>query len=140
MMNKIIFLIVVMTINAHSYDDGIDKVTIYLNDTIITTTNDLKNKEITINVKKEDTIKFVVWTDWGGQINSTIEIKGKDGVILNELTPLRDYKYEKTFLLTHIDKKLINNKIGLTLFYNPEMNVKPWEFCKIILKRDEGSR
>lgn len=139
-MNKIILLMVALTMHAHSYADGIDKVTIYVNDSIITTTNEMKYKDISLNVKKGDTIKFVVWTDWGGQLNSTIKLKGKDGKILYELIPLRDYKYEKTFLLTHIDENLFDNQISLTLFYNPESNVQPWEFCKIIIKRDEGSR
>ncbi len=129
---KLLHLIFFSIMYSAIYADGVDKISIYINNRFITTTNEMKDHNLNLIINDGDTVKFVVWTDWGGQFNSSIDVWDSVSKKIYTMEKINDRQYEATFYYI-VNSKFINDRHRFVLNYN-STKIEPWEFVSIIFK------
>lgn len=119
-----------------SYADGLDQLKIYINNQLVATVYQGNYQTLELPVSDGDTLKFVVWTDWGGMEESTIGIfdhgSSEQLVLLNRTN---NWEYKATFQqIVHPD--LIGSELSLVFNFSPKVNVN-WKFARVVLKEKE---
>jgi hypothetical protein len=139
-MKVVILTALLFATSLYSYDDEIDKVSFYVNGDLITTTSDMKGKELHLNIYHGDTVKLVVWTDWGGHFNSRIDIADINGLNIMTIEPNRDNRYDATYWLLSHDYAKLKGPHKFILHYDSSTDIEPWEFALLTINKEEGSR
>ena len=132
---KILYFIIICFITRVVYADGLDEVTIYQNGKLIEITNSFVDKKISVNIG--DTLRFEVWTDWGGTLAGELEIltiSDSSRVRLKRCYPQKD---EAVFILI-VTEEMLQKTYEFTYHYKDspwdiEEKIKPWKFAVLNL-------
>lgn len=131
-MKRLLFLILLL-VGKFTYADGLDEMRIYVNQKLIATVYEGDSQTLEVKVAVGDTLKFEVWTDWGGMEHSSISVfDHQSSEKINELTriPNREYKASFQGIIT---PGLMNSELLLVFNFSPEVN-RTWKFARIVLK------
>ncbi len=131
---KQFFLFILVTLfSKFSYADGLDEMKIYVNHQLIATIYEGSSQNLEFSVSKGDTLSFVVWTDWGGMEESSIQIFDHgSSEQLAQLSRIRDGKYEAGFQQI-IQTDLMDSELLLIFNFSSNVN-RTWKFARAILK------
>lgn len=131
-MKQFLFLIVLL-LGKFTYADGLDEMRIYVNQKLVATSYEGASQVLELNVSPGDTLKFEIWTDWGGMEQSSISVfEYQSSEKISELTRIPNRKYEASFQQI-ITPKLMGSEMQYVFNFSPEVN-RTWKFARIILK------
>lgn len=134
-MKQFLFLLMLL-IGKFTYADGLDEMRIYVNQKLVATVYEGGTQTLEVKVSVGDTLKFEVWTDWGGMEHSSISVfDHQSSEKIDELTriPNREYKASFQGIIT---PGLMNSELLLVFNFNPEID-RTWKFARIVLKNKE---
>lgn len=116
-----------------SYADGLDQMKIYINHQLVATIYEGSSQNLELSVSKGDTLSFVVWTDWGGMEESSMNIfEHGSGEQLAHLFRIKDMKYEAGFEQV-IQTDLMGSELLFVFNFSPKVN-RSWKFARVVLK------
>lgn len=131
-MKLFLFLIVLLT-GKLVYADGLDEMRIYINDKLVATSYEGASQILELEVSVGDTLKFEIWTDWGGMEQSSISVfEYQSSEKVAELARIPNAKYEADFQQI-IKPGMMNSELQFVYNFSPAVN-RTWKFAKIILK------
>lgn len=132
-MKQLLFLITLL-VGKFTYADGLDEMRIYMNQKLVATSYEGSSQVLELEVSVGDTLKFEIWTDWGGMENSSISVfEYQSSEKVAELARIPSKKYEADF--QHIIKPGMMDSEMLYVFnFSPSVN-RTWKFARIILKQ-----
>jgi hypothetical protein len=131
-MKLFLFLIVLLT-GKLVYADGLDEMRIYINDKLVATSYEGASQILELEVSVGDTLKFEIWTDWGGMEQSSISVfEYQSSEKVAELARIPNAKYEADFQQI-VKPGMMNSELQFVYNFSPAVN-RTWKFAKIILK------
>ena len=131
-MKQFLLLLVLLT-GKFSYADGLDEMRIYVNQKLVATSYEGASQVVELEVSVGDTLKFEIWTDWGGMENSSISVFDyQSSEKVAELARVPNRKYEANFFQV-INPGMINGELQYVYNFSPAVN-RTWKFARIILK------
>ncbi len=131
-MKQLLFLIILL-LGKFTYADGLDEMRIYVNQKLVATSYEGASQVLELEVSVGDTLKFEIWTDWGGMEQSSISVFDyQSSEKINELTRIPNRKYEADFQQI-ITPRLMNSEMQYVFNFSPAVN-RTWKFARIILK------
>ncbi|TSJ44849.1 hypothetical protein [Fluviicola chungangensis] len=131
-MKQLLFLIILLA-GKLSYADGLDEMRIYVNQKLVATSYEGASKVVELEVSVGDTLKFEIWTDWGGMENSSISVFDyQSSEKVAELARVPNRKYEANFFQV-IHPGMINSELQYVYNFSPAVN-RTWKFARIVLK------
>lgn len=131
-MKQLLFLIILLA-GKLSYADGLDEMRIYVNQKLVATSYEGASQVVELEVSVGDTLKFEIWTDWGGMENSSISVFDyQSSEKVAELARVPNRKYEANFFQV-INPGMINSELQYVYNFSPAVN-RTWKFARIILK------
>lgn len=126
-------LFILILLSNFSYADGLDEMKIYVNHHLVATIYEGGSQNLEFSVSKGDTLSFVVWTDWGGMEESSINIfDPRSSEQLAHLVRIKDGKYEAGFQQI-IQSDLMESELLLVFNFSPKVN-RTWKFARVVLK------
>lgn len=116
-----------------SYADGLDQMKIYINHQLVAMIYEGRSQNLELSVSKGDTLSFIVWTDWGGMEESSIDIfdHGSSEQLVH-LARIEDMKYEASFEQV-IQTDLMGGELLFVFNFSPKVN-RTWKFARVVLK------
>ena len=134
-MKQLLFLIVLLT-GKLVYADGLDEMRIYVNQKLVATSYEGESQVLELKVSPGDTLKFEIWTDWGGMENSSISVFDyQSSEKVSELARIPNNKYEADFQQI-VTPRLMDSEMQNVFNFSPEIN-RTWKFARIVLKNKE---
>jgi len=131
-MKPFLFLIVLLT-GKLVYADGLDEMRIYINDKLVATSYEGASQMLELEVSVGDTLKFEIWTDWGGMEQSSISVfEYQSSEKVAELARIPNAKYEADFQQI-IKPGMMNSELQFVYNFSPAVN-RTWKFARIVLK------
>lgn len=132
-MKHFLFLMVIL-LGKFTYADGLDEMRIYVNQKLVATSYEGASQTLEIEVSVGDTLKFEIWTDWGGMENSSISVfEYQSSEKVDELAQIPNKKYEASFQQI-ITPKLLGSEMQYVFNFSPSVN-RTWKFARIIWKK-----
>lgn len=130
-MKQLLFLILLL-FGKFAYADGLDEIRIYVNQKLVATSYEGASQTLELTVSIGDTLRFEIFTDWGGTEHSSISVfDHQSSEKINELTRTSE-KYQGHFQQI-ITPGLIDSEMLYVFNFNPEVN-RTWKFARIVLK------
>lgn len=130
---KQFLLLLVLLVGKFTYADGLDEMRIYVNQKLVATSYEGASQVLELKVSVGDTLKFEIWTDWGGMEQSSISVfEYQSNEKVDELARVPNRKYEANFFQV-IKPTMFNNEMQYVFNFSPEVN-RTWKFARIILK------
>lgn len=131
---KQFLLLLVLLVGKLSYADGLDEMRIYVNQKLVATSYEGASQVIELEVSVGDTLKFEIWTDWGGMEQSSISVfEYQSSEKVAELARIPNQKYEADFQQI-IKPGMMDNELQFVYNFSPSVN-RTWKFARIILKQ-----
>lgn len=131
-MKQLLFLIILLA-GKLSYADGLDEMRIYVNQKLVATSYEGSSQVLELEVSMGDTLKFEIWTDWGGMENSSVSVfEYQSSEKVDELARVPNRKYEANFFQV-IKPNMIDSEMQYVFNFSPSVN-RTWKFARIILK------
>ncbi|WP_343631394.1 hypothetical protein [Fluviicola sp.] len=131
---KLFLFLIVLLAGRFAYADGLDEMRIYVNQKLVATSYEGASQILELEVSLGDTLKFEIWTDWGGMENSSISVfEYQSSEKVDELAQIPNQKYEASFQQI-ITPKLIGSEMQYVFNFSPSVN-RTWKFARIILKQ-----
>ncbi|MGV3613202.1 MAG: hypothetical protein ACO1N0_19740 [Fluviicola sp.] len=130
---KNLLILLLLFITKFSYADGLDEMRIYVNQKLVATSYEGASQILELNVSLGDTLKFEIWTDWGGMEQSSISIFDyQSSEKVAELARIPNAKYEADFQQI-IKPGMMNSELQFVYNFSPAVN-RTWKFAKVVLK------
>jgi len=131
-MKQLLFLIVLL-FGKFTYADGLDEMRIYVNHKLVVTSYEGASQVLELEVSVGDTLKFEIWTDWGGMEQSSISVFDyQSSEKISELTRIPNRKYEAGFQQI-VTPHMMDSEMQYVFNFSPAVN-RTWKFARIILK------
>lgn len=131
-MKQFLFLLMLL-VGKFTHADGLDEMRIYVNRELVATTYEGGTQTLELKVSVGDTLKFEIWTDWGGMEHSSISVfDHQSSEKIDELTRIPNREYKASFQQV-ITPRLMNSEMLFVFNFSPEVN-RTWKFARIILK------
>lgn len=134
---RIIFIFFLTIISFNCKADFIDKVDVYVNGKLVTSTDNFTNGQYLFvdTLKVGDTIMFYAQTDWDELFSATLDISDTNGNIIGKLNRIPNNKYGAEFHLI-VTEEHLKLELEITLNYNVNSKIDPWQF--ITMKKRGG--
>lgn len=131
-MRQFLFLLLLL-IGKIAYADSLDEMRVYVNQKLVATSYEGGSQVLELEVSVGDTLKFEIWTDWGGMENSSISVfEYQSSEKVDELARVPTRKYEANFFQV-VKPNMINSEMQYVFNFSPSVN-RTWKFARIILK------
>lgn len=131
-MKSVLFLLILFA-GKFVYADGLDEMRIYLNQKLVATSYEGASQTLELNVSPGDTLRFEIWTDWGGMDHSSISVFDyQSSEKVDELARIPNKEYKASFLQI-IQPGFMDSELLFVFNFSPEVN-RTWKFARIILK------
>lgn len=126
-----------MIISFNCKADFMDKVDVYVNGKLVTSTDNFKNGPYLFvdTLKVGDTIMFHAQTDWDELFSATLDISNSYGNIIDTLKRIPNNIYGAQFHLI-VTEEHLKQELNITLNYNVKSKIDPWQF---ITMKKEGT-
>lgn len=126
-----------MIISFNCKADFMDKVDVYVNGKLVTSTDNFKNGPYLFvdTLKVGDTIMFHAQTDWDELFSATLDISNSYGNIIGTLKRIPNNIYGAQFHLI-VTEEHLKQELSITLNYNVKSKIDPWQF---ITMKKEGT-
>lgn len=132
-MKQLLFLIILL-FGKFAHADGLDEMRIYVNQKLVATSYEGASQVLELEVSVGDTLKFEIWTDWGGMEQSSISVfEYQSSEKVAELPRIPSQKYEADFQQI-IKPGMLDNELQYVFNFSPSVN-RTWKFARIILKK-----
>ena len=134
-MKQFLFLLILLT-GKLVYADGLDEMRIYVNQKLVATSYEGESQVVELEVSIGDTLKFEIWTDWGGMEHSSVSVFDyQSSEKVSELARIPNNKYEADFQQI-VTPQLLNSEMQYVFNFSPAVN-RTWKFARIILKENK---